>query len=72
MTATETLEMSQIQHALATSSQPQLRQLIAVETDEHILVSGRVPSYYLKSMAIETVKVAAGDRRMVLSIDVEN
>ena len=64
--------MSQIQHALATSNQPRLRQLVAVESDDFIHVSGCVPSFYLKAMAIETVKLAAGDRRVMLNIAVEN
>ena len=38
----ETEPMSQIQHALATSNQPRLRQLVAVEADDtvHVYASG--------------------------------
>ena len=68
----ETEPMSQIQHALATSNQPRLRQLVAVEADDTVHVYGCVPTFYLKSMAIETVKLAAGDRRVKLNIAVEN
>ncbi|QEL13157.1 hypothetical protein [Limnoglobus roseus] len=73
MTLTLEIEaMSQIQHALATSNQPRLRQLIAVEADDQIHVYGCVPTFYLKAMAIETIKLAAGDRRFRLNIAVDN
>ncbi len=73
MTPTFALErLTEIQHALATSNQPGLRQLIAVEADDTVHVSGSVPSFYLKAMAIETIKQAAGDRRVLLNIAVKN
>ena len=72
MTAIDTFEMSRAQHALATSNQPQLRRLHVTETNDHVLITGRVKNFYLKSLALETAKVAVeGERSMVLNIEVD-
>ena len=48
---------------LLTSSIPALRRLFIEETDEEVVLSGSVPSYYLKQLAQETVMPAVGSRR---------
>lgn len=73
MTTFDTYQPSPAQQALANSCQPQLRRLQVVETEDHVLISGRVKSFYLKSLALETVKTAAaGPRPMVFNVEVED
>lgn len=72
MTALKPLEPSPVQSALATSRQPQLRRLSVVEDDERIEITGRVSSYYMKSVALETVKAAADGRSILLLVEVES
>jgi hypothetical protein len=72
MTTLDTLEPSPAQLALANSCQPQIRRLQVTETEDHVLISGRVKSYYLKSLALETVKTAACPRPMVFNVEVED
>lgn len=50
------------QDLLRTSSRPELRRLTAVETPTDIVLLGVVPSYYLKQLALELVRPAAGGR----------
>ena len=46
--------------ALKQSSHPALRHLRVEETDESIIISGRVSSYYLKQLAQETIMPMRG------------
>ena len=41
-----------------------LRRLDVIETDEEIVVTGIVTSYYLKQMAQEVIRPALGGRRL--------
>jgi hypothetical protein len=43
---------------------PALRRLIIEETEEEVVLTGSVPSYYLKQLAQETVMPAVGARRL--------
>lgn len=56
--------------ALTRSPNPELRQLRATVTDDKVLLTGFVSSYYLKQLAQETVKPTAGTRRVVNQIKV--
>jgi hypothetical protein len=49
--------------ALDESPQPPLRRLAVEETDDEVVISGSVPSYYLKQLAQETVRPFIGRRR---------
>jgi len=49
-----------------------LRRLSVVEDDERIEITGRVSSYYMKSVALETVKAAADGRSILLPVEVES
>jgi osmotically-inducible protein OsmY len=51
---------------------PDLRRLKVVETDEEIIISGEVKSYYMKQMAQEAVRPVAGVRRISNNVIVEN
>jgi hypothetical protein len=52
---TSTLEQSQAVLALRQSPIPALRKLSLDESDEALVISGSVPSYYLKQLAQEAV-----------------
>ena len=51
--------------ALKQSSHPALRHLRVEETDESIIISGRVSSYYLKQLAQETIMPVRGSLLLV-------
>jgi hypothetical protein len=57
--------------ALRDSSLPFLRHLDVVETDDEIILSGRVGTYYYKQLAQEAVMPALGDRRLKNLVVVE-
>ena len=60
------------QSLLAESSQHELRHLEITETDEIVVIEGRVTTFYLKQMAQEVVKPAADGRRLLNRVAVEN
>lgn len=63
--------ISQADHALKNSSYPALRRL-SVEGEENTLVIwGKVPSYFLKQLAQETVFPIRGPLRLINRVDVE-
>jgi hypothetical protein len=47
-----------------------LRRLRVAETDDEIIISGTVPSFYLKQLAQEAVRPLLGSRRLRNQIDV--
>jgi hypothetical protein len=51
--------------ALKQSSHPALRHLRVQETEETIIISGRVSSYYLKQLAQETIMPMRGALMLV-------
>jgi hypothetical protein len=51
--------------ALRQSSHPALRRLSVEETEEMIVITGRVSSYYLMQMAQEAVLALGGQRTVV-------
>ena len=56
---------SRVVQALRQSSHPALRALAVEETEESIVLTGRVSSYYLKQLAQETVMPVRGPRQLV-------
>jgi hypothetical protein len=62
--STASLVRSLAAEALGQSPQQQLRFLDVEETEEEIVISGTVPSYYLKQLAQETVRPVLGQRRL--------
>ena len=68
--ASPTLLMTQATHALKRSSHPALRYLSVEETDDSLIISGRVTSYYLKQLAQETLMPVRGARRLVNRVNV--
>lgn len=68
--ASPTLLMSQAAHALKRSLHPALRYLSVEETDDSLIISGRVNSYYLKQLAQETLMPVRGARQLVNRVNV--
>lgn len=50
--------------ALTASPHTHLRQLVVTVSDLEVVITGRVPSYYLKQMAQEAVRPSLGCRRL--------
>jgi hypothetical protein len=67
---TATLTRSPAAEVLGQSPQPLLRRLSVHETDKEIVISGQVPSYYLKQLAQETVRPMLGERRLRNRVEV--
>jgi osmotically-inducible protein OsmY len=56
--------------ALAHCSQPAVRYLQVEETDTQVILSGSVPSYYLKQVAQEAVRPVLGQRQLLNQVRV--
>jgi hypothetical protein len=59
-----TLELSRVALALRHSPIPALRKLSVEETEEEVVIDGKVPSYYLKQLAQETLMPVLGNREL--------
>ena len=68
--ASPVLLMTQAAHALKRSLHPALRHLSVEETDDSLIISGRVNSYYLKQLAQETLMPVRGARQLVNRVNV--
>jgi BON domain len=55
---------SSVASLLRQSPLPDLRRLNVDEDEFEVVISGIVPSYYLKQLAQETVRSGIGDRRL--------
>ena len=66
----KTLPLSRAAAALRQSPLPPLRKLSVEETEAIVLIKGKVPSYYLKQMAQETVMPVLGGRALVNRVTV--
>jgi hypothetical protein len=62
--STSTLAHVRADQALRHSPIPALRRLHVEETEQDIVLSGSVSSYYLKQMAQETLMHLLGDRKL--------
>jgi osmotically-inducible protein OsmY len=56
--------------AMTSSPLPQLRRLVVTVSDGEVVITGRVPSYYLKQLAQETVRPALGRRTLSNRVEV--
>jgi hypothetical protein len=57
--------------ALRDCSLPFIRHLEVTETDDEVVISGRVSTYYYKQLAQEAVMPALGDRRLKNAVVVD-
>ncbi len=55
---------SEVYLLLRRSPLPDLRRLEIEETEEEVVITGIVSSYYSKQLAQETIRSAVGDRRI--------
>ncbi len=53
------------ERALSASPLPELRRLVVTATDDEVVITGRVSSYYLKQLAQESVRGAVAGRRLL-------
>jgi hypothetical protein len=67
---TATLVEATPEVVLSSSPIPQLRRLRVESTDVEVVITGQVPSYYLKQLAQETVRPALGTRRLQNRVEV--
>jgi osmotically-inducible protein OsmY len=56
--------------ALTSSPLPQLRRLVVTVSDAEVVITGRVPTYYLKQLAQEAVRGALGTRTLHNRVEV--
>jgi hypothetical protein len=56
--------------ALTASTLHQLRKLVVTATDDEVVITGRVPTYYLKQLAQEAVRPTLRDRRLLNHVEV--
>jgi hypothetical protein len=59
-----TTEATHASQALRRSPIPALRKLLLEESEDAVVISGRVSSYYLKQLAQEAVMPALGGREL--------
>jgi hypothetical protein len=64
------VEPSPIVRALTQRNMPALRRVSVEETDTTIVLTGTVPSYYMKQLAQESALPLCGQRRLVNRIEV--
>lgn len=69
--ATSTLERSCAADLLMQSPQPLLRRLHVEERDDEVVLAGRVPTFFLKQLAQETIRPFLGSRRLLNRIVVD-
>jgi hypothetical protein len=55
---------------LAVSPLPQLRRLMVCVSEEEVVITGQVSSFYMKQLAQETVRPTLGDRRLLNLVEV--
>lgn len=58
------------EQALSVSPIPHLRRLRVQASENEVVITGRVPSFYLKQLAQETVRGAVGPRRLLNRVEV--
>jgi hypothetical protein len=55
---------------LTSSPLPQLRRLVVTVSEVEVVITGQVPSYYLKQLAQETIRPTVGHRRLLNRVQV--
>jgi hypothetical protein len=55
---------------LTSSPLPQLRRLVVTTNEREVIITGRVPSYYFKQLAQETLRPTLGRRRLRNRVEV--
>jgi osmotically-inducible protein OsmY len=55
---------------LTSSPLPQLRRLVVTVNEGEVVITGRVPSFYLKQLAQEALRPVLGQRRLSNRVEV--
>jgi hypothetical protein len=55
---------------LTISPLPQLRRLVVTVSEEEIVITGQVSSYYMKQLAQEALRSTLGERRLLNLVEV--
>lgn len=55
---------------LTSSPLPHLRRLVVTTTAAEVVITGRVPSFYLKQLAQEALRGTVGPRRLLNRVEV--
>lgn len=70
MSQSATLSLPEPDQVLTASPLPQLRRLVVTVNEAEVVITGQVPSYYLKQLAQETIRPALGHRRLLNRVEV--
>jgi hypothetical protein len=56
--------------ALSASPLPELRRLVVTTSENEVVITGRVSSYYLKQLAQESLRGSVGPRKLLNRVEV--
>ncbi|HET6574128.1 MAG TPA: BON domain-containing protein [Fimbriiglobus sp.] len=70
MIAAPVLPPSSPEAVLSASPMPELRRLVVTASENEVVITGRVSSYYLKQLAQESVRGAVGVRKLLNRVEV--
>ena len=70
MSASSVLSPPEPAEVLTSSPLPQLRRLVVTVSEGEVVITGQVPSYYLKQLAQEAIRPALGRRRLLNRVEV--
>ena len=70
MSASSVLSPPEPAEVLTSSPLPQLRRLVVTVSDGEVVITGRVPSFYLKQLAQEAIRPTLGRRRLLNRVEV--
>lgn len=71
MNATPVFNLPTPEAVLSSSPMPELRRLVVMATDQEVVLTGRVSSYYMKQMAQESVRTTVGPRKLLNRVVVQ-
>lgn len=70
MSASSVLSPLEPAEVLTSSPLPQLRRLVVTVSEMEVVITGRVPSFYLKQLAQEAIRPSLGRRRLLNRVEV--
>jgi hypothetical protein len=70
MNAAPVLSPPSPEAVLSASPLPELRRLVVTTSENEVVITGRVSSYYLKQLAQESLRGTVGPRRLLNRVEV--
>jgi osmotically-inducible protein OsmY len=70
MIAAPVLSSSTPEAVLSASPMPELRRLVVTTSENEVVITGRVSSYYLKQLAQESLRGSVGVRKLLNRVEV--